>query len=65
MNNHHPLCYNDEWEDPNCDLCFIIQYVINGLTPLCTCSPPNMDGSYMKHKLMCRYGSFMHSQNRR
>lgn len=65
MNNHHPLCYNDEWKDSECDLCIIIKYVIAGLTPLCTCASNNTNGSYLNHELMCKYGAFMYSQNRK
>ena len=64
MNNHHPLCYNDYTKDEDCELCWVINYAINGITPECGCGI-GMDGSFIKHGLLCRYGSFMHSQNRR
>ena len=60
MNNHHPLCYNDEWEDPECDLCIIINYVIKGLTPLCTCGVGMFTG-YLTHHVGCKYGAFAYS----
>lgn len=31
MNNHYPLCYNDEWIDPDCDLLCPEQHKYNPL----------------------------------
>lgn len=63
MNNHHPLCYNDEWIDPECDLCIVINYVILGITPSCTCG--SGWGTYITHHIGCKHGAFMYSQERR
>ena len=60
MNNHHPLCYNDEWEDYDCELCQVIRYVISSMIPPCTCG--STYDNYMSHSVGCRYGSFFHSQ---
>lgn len=61
MNKHHPLCYNNYTEDEDCELCWVINYVIDSITPECSCGI-GMDGSYLKHTLPCLYGSFTHSQ---
>jgi hypothetical protein len=63
MNNHHPLCYNDEWIDPECDLCIVIKYVIDGLTPMCGCGVGMVKAHY-SHQIGCKYGAFMYSQDR-
>lgn len=64
MNNHHPLCYNDGLANSECDLCWVINYAIDSITPECSCGI-GIDGSYLKHELPCRYGSFLHSQGMR
>ena len=64
MNNHHFLCYNDALVNDDCQLCWVIKYAIDGITPECSCGV-GMDESYMKHMLPCKYGSFMHSQGMR
>lgn len=62
MNNHHKLCYNDEWVDDSCELCQIINYVVSGLIPQCNCNHKEMNWVY--HLGSCKYGAFMYSQDR-
>ena len=60
MNSHHPLCYNDEWVDPDCELCQVIDYIVAKMIPECNCG--SAFGDYMTHHIGCRHGSFFHSQ---
>lgn len=62
MNNHHPLCYNDEWIDDSCELCQVINYVIAGLIPPCTCGHEGVDWWF--HTMPCKFGAFKMSQDR-
>lgn len=58
---HHPLCYNDYIEDNECELCWVIDYVIKGITPQCSCGHDGLD--YYGHLLGCKYGAFVMSQD--
>lgn len=61
MNNHHKLCYNDEYVDDSCELCQVINYVFDSITPECTCGHDGLQHYW--HLVPCKQGAFLMSQH--
>ena len=62
MNNHHSLCYNDYTKDEDCELCWVINYVILSITPECSCEYGGAR-RWDLHNIGCKYAAFMYSRH--
>ena len=62
MNKHHPLCYNNYSQDEECELCWVITYVVRSITPECDCEY-GISIHWDRHSVPCRYAAFMYATN--